>query len=140
VKQKEKEDQHESQSLEIHNLSPQIVPQDLKKKVIAMFDEETSSKTLLMFTCAVCDKLTLNSTQCKVSIDTVDLEILKDIKSCDKNILQLPLPINDGPLKGVMLDLEGVVINSEKNTDIQLLLCKSCSSSVKKKNTCTLLC
>jgi hypothetical protein len=32
-----------------------------------------------------------------------------------------------------MLDLEGVVVNSEENTDIQLLLCKSCSSSVKKK-------
>ena len=50
VKEKEKEDQHESRSLEIHNSWPQIVPQDLKKKVIEMFREETSSKTLSMFT------------------------------------------------------------------------------------------
>ena len=86
----------------------------------------------------MCGEATLISTQCKVPIDTVDLETLKwknfdSPNVSDETIFQPPLPINNGPLKDVMLDIEGMVVNLEENADIQLLLCKSCFSSVKKK-------
>jgi hypothetical protein len=81
-----------------------------------MFREQTSSKTLSTFTCAVCGDATLNSTQCSVPIENIDLKILKweNINSANRNINEPPLPINDGPLKVIMLDLEGVVINPDE--------------------------
>lgn len=77
TKQKEKEEQRESRRLQIHESWPQIISQDLKKKIIETFCEETSSNTLSTFTCAVCGEATLNSNQCKVPIGVIDLEILK---------------------------------------------------------------
>ena len=135
TKKKEKEEQLESQRLQIHESWPQIISQDLKKKIIETFREDTSSNTLSTFTCAVCGEATLNSNQCKVPIGAVDLEILKWKKldcgtSDSENIIQPPLPINDGPLKGIMLDPEGIVVDSDldKIEDTQLLLCKNCST------------
>jgi hypothetical protein len=65
----------------------------------------------------------------------VDLEDFKWKKPVQgrENIISPPLPFNDGPLKDFILDPEGVVIDLEQNENIQLLLCKSCFSSVKKK-------
>lgn len=77
TKQKEKEEQRESRCLQIYESWPQIISQDLKKKIIETFCEETSSNTLSTFTCAVCGEATLNSNQCKVPIGVIDLEILK---------------------------------------------------------------
>ena len=143
AKKKEKEEQRESRRLRIHESWPEIVSQDQKNKIIDSFHEQTSSETLSTFTCAACGEATLNSAQCKVPLSSVDLEILKwkNINSGtssetwnDVVQIQPPLPINEGPLKNVVLDPEGVIHDLvDGNDDIQLLLCKDCFSSIKKK-------
>jgi uncharacterized protein DUF6570 len=104
-----------------------------------MFCEETSSKALLTFTCALCGETALSSTQCMLPIAEIDLEMFKWKKfksvTSNENILASPpLPFNAGPLKDVVIDSEGVIVgqNDDNDTDVQLLLCKQCFSCVKR--------
>ena len=107
-----------------------IGPSRSEKKIIEMFHEQTSSKTLSTFTCTVCGEISLSSAQCIFPI--VDIELLEMLKwrklesgsISDEKISLPPLPFKAGPLKNILLDPDGVIINSMG--DIQSLLCKDC--------------
>lgn len=104
-----------------------------------MFCKQTSSKTLSTFTCAVCDETSLSSTQHMLPIaDIENLEMLKWRKLESGTIsgrnMAPPLHFNAGPLKDIMLDPDGIIIDSTgQNNNIQLLLCKQCFFLVKNK-------
>ena len=117
-------------------------PSGFEKKIVEMFHEQTSSKALSTFTCAVCGETSLScSTQYKLPIaDIEDLKMLKwkNIEPgtviSDETVTSPPLPFNEGSLKDVMLDPDGVIVDSASGVNgIQLLLCKQCFSTVKRK-------
>jgi hypothetical protein len=94
-----------------------------------------------MFTCGACSEATLSSALCKIAIADIDLEILKCGWNSGDNTSAASRPYNEGPLKDILLDPNGVTTDSEGNHDIQLLLCKTCYSSIKrKKNSSTFSC
>ena len=114
-----------------------IGPSRSEKKIIEMFHEQISSKTLSTFTCAVCGETSLSSTQCIFPIADIkflEMEKWRKLESgsiSDEKISPPPLPFNAGPLKNIMLDPDGVII--DLMGDIQLLLCKDCFFPVKHK-------
>ena len=124
--------------MKVNESWPQIIPLDLKKKIIGMFCDQTSRNALSTFTCDICGESTLSSAQCKLSIANIDPSHLgkfkwQSLESGSENMAPPPLPFNAGPLKDIMLDPDGVIVDSKSGQN-NFLLCKQCFSSVKKKN------
>ena len=107
---------------------PKIVRQDLKDKIIKLFNEQTSKDTLSTFTCASCGEETLCSSHKELLVSDIELDNLRLPDSyASKN---LPYPYNEGPLQNVAVDPSGV--HSNEQGKLILSLCKDCHSSLKR--------
>ena len=106
---------------------PQLVGQNLKNKIVNMFRQQTSTDTLSTFTCSSCGEATLRSSQQKMPINDVKLDLLKIPLTAR---LASVLPYQNGPLQNVLLDPAGVT--TTEAGEILLLLCKLCHSSLQR--------
>jgi len=120
---------------------PQLVRRSLKDKILKEFRRLTSKEELSSFTCASCAEECLDKVRCNLAINDIDLTILRH-PDCYDYPLQTdrwldpdcsppPLPYDDGPLKDILLDPAGVNIDARGR--ITLFVCKTCTSSLKKK-------
>ncbi|KAJ7234431.1 hypothetical protein C8J57DRAFT_1531590 [Mycena rebaudengoi] len=122
---------------------PQLVPQSLKDKIIALFRERTSSEALTNFTCASCAEAVPLHSHCSMSLNDFDLQLLKrpDL-NCNEDIIldqykwlhpdcvPPPMSYDEGPLKDLLLDPDGVSYSTDSGSPI-LSLCSVCNSSLK---------
>jgi hypothetical protein len=120
---------------------PQLVPHSLKDKIIHLFREQTSSKALTTFACASCAESVPLRSQRSLATDKFDIEILKqpnlraiedllDRYKCLHPDCIAPPPFNDGPLKDILFDPDGVVFPADDSAPI--LSGSVCHSSLKK--------
>jgi hypothetical protein len=131
----------------IWQLWPQPVPQSLKNKRLCMFRNQTSSEVLSTFTCATCAESVSLRDHCSVRVGDsyFDLTVLKrpDLNSDETNILDRykwlhpdcispPMPFDEGPLRDLLLDPDGVSLSTDGGSPV-LSLCKSCHSYLKRK-------
>ncbi|KAJ3558871.1 hypothetical protein NM688_g667 [Phlebia brevispora] len=105
---------------------PQPISSSLKQKIVKMFREATSSESLRSFTCACCAEEVLSSKRQVVSVRDLPLDLLR----CHSDILDSPgtvidIPFREGPLAGVLVDLDGVSVDRSR-----VQLCKPCASSL----------
>ncbi|KAJ7611290.1 hypothetical protein FB45DRAFT_875488 [Roridomyces roridus] len=128
---------------EIHRCWPQLVPQSLKNQCIRNFRERTGSEALSTFTCAVCAESSPLRSHCSVAADDpeFDLSILQ--QPDDTNVLDMykwlhpeceqpPMPYDEGPLRNLLVDPDGVTFSAESAVPT-LSMCKCCHSSLKRK-------
>jgi hypothetical protein len=126
---------------------PQLVPQSLKNKILRLFRNETSSDALSTFTCAACAESVPLRSHCSVTVGdpNIDLDVLKrpDLRPDDSLLLDQykwlnpecdppPMPFDEGPLRDILVDRDGVYFPSDHGPP-SLSLCKSCHSALKKK-------
>ena len=71
------EKEHEDQKQRLLETWPQVVSQNLKNKIVKMFQQQTSTETLSTFTCSSCGEATLCSLQQKMLASEVNLDLLK---------------------------------------------------------------
>lgn len=121
---------------------PQTVSNTLKTKFVAAFKELTSKRTLATVTCASCSTSTLKTHSTKIPLTDIDAKFLQrpdqfelDIAEVenrwlDPEVIQPPMPFAEGVLKDVLVDPAGI---SGSNDNIVLTLCKTCASSLRRK-------
>ena len=122
---------------------PQLVSQESKDKIIALFKEMTSRTQLQSVTCASCGSLVPKSRSHPVSCNDINLECLKqpdlyenelamvEDRWLDPDVPAPRMPYSDGPLKDVLLVPEGV--SQQSNNNCLLTLCRTCYNSVKRE-------
>jgi hypothetical protein len=150
--QRNKEDEatrHKNELDFIRQAWPQLVPQSLKNKILVLFRETTSSEALSTFTCAACAESAPLRSHCSMSIGdpSFDLNLLKrpNLKSDESLLLDQykwlhpdcvppPMPFDDGPLRDILVDRDGVSLPLDGGQP-SLSLCKSCHSSLKNGRT-----
>lgn len=129
---------------QIHESWLQLVPQVLKDKIIKLFHERTLSEALTNFTCALCAKAVPLISQCSLSLDMFNTEIIKqpDRRLNDDLVLERykwlhpecvlpPIPLDgNGVLNDLLLDPDGVSFPSDGSPPL-LSLCSVCHSSLK---------
>ena len=105
---------------------PQLVPNTLKKKIVRLFHEKTSSEALATFTCASCSSLTLNIERKKMLLSDINIDLLKPSSNLPS---QMPMPgRKEMSLASCMVNPHG--IEQDENGHPQLQLCKTCHSSL----------
>ena len=105
---------------------PQLVPNTLKKKIVKLFHEKTSSEALATFTCASCSSLTLNIEHKKMLLSDINIDLLKPFSKFSS---QIPMPCRkETPLASCMVNPDG--IEQDENGHSQLQLCKTCHNSL----------
>jgi hypothetical protein len=62
---------------ELRTSWPQLVPNDLKERIVRMFREETSSESLAEFVCASCAENHLVAEEIQVFVHEMDLAVLE---------------------------------------------------------------
>ncbi|KAJ6509775.1 hypothetical protein DFH09DRAFT_1288674 [Mycena vulgaris] len=80
---------------------PQLVPQSLKDKVINIFRDQTSSEALAAFTILMQPDLKLNEEY-----------LLAQYKWFHPGCISPPMPYDDGPLRDLLVDPDGVSFSS----------------------------
>src|ERR1700678_1083309 len=107
---------------------PQIVPDTLKKKIVKIFHDKTSSEALATFACASCSALTLNIERKLISLSDINIDLLKP---CCNLPSQIPMPYRkETPFASCVINPDG--IEQDKNGNPQLQLCKTCHYSLRK--------
>ena len=105
---------------------PQLVPMQLKEKIIKDFRAATSSSALALFTCACCARKRPLHDRVRKSHCNVNLNLLRAPTEHQRNSsFVMPLtPFQEGPLKDALIDEHGVEVGSD---GITLELCMSLS-------------
>ena len=85
---------------------PQLVPNTLKKRIVKLFHEKTSTEALATFTCASCSSLTLNIERKKILLLDINVELLKPFSNLPS---QMPMPGgNETSLAHCMINPDGL--------------------------------
>ena len=105
---------------------PQPIPDTLKKKIVKLFNEKTSSECLASFTCASCSSSTLNL-ECKFfSLSEINIDLLKPF---NKLPAQMPIPRHEKEsFASAIINPEGVIYNEEGHPILKL--CKTCYNAL----------
>ena len=124
--------EHDEKLEEIRSNWPQPASMEQKEECIRNFRAVTSSESLRQFTCACCAEGVNCSERKVVSIDDIDVSLMRNRTDRVFNTNQcIPpdLPFAEGPLANILVDPEGV-INTEEGISLQL--CQRCSSSLSR--------
>ena len=127
---------------DIHRQWPQIVPHNLKNKVVKMFQKLTSKEALASFTYASCAEECLNHEQQVVELDDLDLDLLQrpDFRIGDGDFVdtkwldtRCDLPdfwfADDPALNGILMDPLG--LDTSEHGEKIAKLCHTCFLSLK---------
>ena len=121
---------------------PQLVSDQLKRKIVSLFRTMTSKHALESFTCASCGASASINQRQLTDVNDIEPELLKrpdlfedDMQECDRwldsSVLPPPMPYSAGVLADMLLNTDGVRIVEGVVT---LELCKECSTHLKRKD------
>jgi len=106
---------------------PQLIPDTLKKKIVKIFHEQTSSEALGTFTCASCSSSTLKIERKSISLSDINIDLLKASSNLP---IQIPMPCDkDTSFANCLIDPDGIAQDETGNPLLQL--CKTCYNALR---------
>ena len=112
---------------------PNLVPPQLKERLVKEFKESTSSTALTSFTCACCARTQPIKEKHQRSHEEIGLDLLEGPAShwASEEMAPPPTPFSDGPLENKLVDENGV--RTSNDGTVTLDLCTSCLRSLRRR-------
>ena len=117
------------EKIKIQENWPQPIPDTLKKKIVKMFHERTSSEALRTFTCSCCSSSTLKIECKKISLSDINIDLLKASSNLP---IQIPMPCDkDTSFANCVIDPDGITQDEEGLPLLQL--CTTCYNALRRE-------